>query len=47
VAADGAGDSRSVEDQHIERLVEQQLKAIEQRRSIGRNVDRGALGVSR
>jgi ATP-dependent exoDNAse (exonuclease V) alpha subunit len=43
VHADGADDNRSPEDQHIDRLVEQQLKAIQQRRSIDRSLDRGDL----
>jgi hypothetical protein len=43
VHADGAGDNSSAENQHIERLVEQQLRAIQQRRSI----DRGDLGIGR
>jgi hypothetical protein len=46
-AADGGGDHRSAEDQHIDRLVEQQLKASQQRRSIDRNLNRGDLGISR
>jgi hypothetical protein len=47
VHADGPGDNPSAEDQHIERLVEQQLRAIEQRRSIDRNLDRSELGIGR
>jgi hypothetical protein len=47
VHADGAGDDRSAEDQHIDRLVEQQLKAIQQRRSIDRNLNRSDHGISR
>jgi hypothetical protein len=47
VHADGAADNRSVEDQHIDRLVEQQLKAIQQRRSIDRNLNRSDLGIGR
>jgi hypothetical protein len=43
VHADGAGDNPSAEDRHIERLVEQQRRAIQHRRSI----DRGDLGISR
>ena len=45
-AADDGGDHRSAEDQHIERLVEQQLKAIRQRR-IDRNLDRSDYGIGR
>jgi hypothetical protein len=45
--ADGAGDDRSAEDERIDRLVEQQLRAIEQRRSIDRNLNRGDLGIGR
>jgi hypothetical protein len=41
--ANGAGDNPSAKDQHIDRLVEQQLKAIQQRRSIDRSLDRGGL----
>jgi conjugative relaxase-like TrwC/TraI family protein len=40
---DGADGDRSAEDQYIDRLVEQQLKAIQQRRS----ADRGGLGIGR
>jgi hypothetical protein len=47
VHADGAGDNPSAEDQHIDRLVEQQLRAIQQRRSTDRNHDRGDLGIGR
>jgi hypothetical protein len=47
LAADGAADNRSVEDQHIDRLVEQQLRAIQQRRSIDRNLNRSDLGIGR
>jgi hypothetical protein len=47
VHADGAGDNRSSEDQRIERLVEQQLQAIQQRRSIDRNLDRSDHGIGR
>jgi ATP-dependent exoDNAse (exonuclease V) alpha subunit len=46
VHADGAGDDRSAEGEYIERLVEQQLRAIEQRR-IDRNLDRSDLGIGR
>jgi ATP-dependent exoDNAse (exonuclease V) alpha subunit len=46
-AADGGGDHRSAKDQHADRLVEQQLKAIRQRRSIDRNLNRGGLGIGR
>ncbi len=46
VHADGAGDDRSAEGEYIERLVEQQLRAIEQR-SIDRNLDRSDLGIGR
>jgi hypothetical protein len=46
VHADGAGDDRSAEGEYIERLVEQQLRAIEQRR-IDRNLNRGDLGIGR
>ena len=46
VDADGAGDDRSAEGEYIERLVEQQLRAIEQRR-IDRNLDRSDLGIGR
>jgi hypothetical protein len=45
--ADDGCDNRSSEDQRIDRLVEQQLKAIQQRRSIDRNLDRGDLGIGR
>jgi hypothetical protein len=45
--ADRAGDKRSAEDQHIDRLVEQQLRAIQQRRSTDRNRDKSALSISR
>jgi ATP-dependent exoDNAse (exonuclease V) alpha subunit len=45
--ADGVGDNPSVEDQRIDRLVEQQLRAIQQRRSIDRNLDRSGLGIGR
>jgi conjugative relaxase-like TrwC/TraI family protein len=45
--ADGAGDNPSAQDQRIERLVEQQLKAIQQRRSIDRNLNRSDHGIGR
>jgi ATP-dependent exoDNAse (exonuclease V) alpha subunit len=45
--ADGAGDDPSAEDERIDRLVEQQLRAIEQRRSIDRTLNRGGLGIGR
>jgi hypothetical protein len=47
VHADGAGDNRSAEDEYIDRLVEQQLRAIRQRRSIDRNLNRDDLGIGR
>jgi hypothetical protein len=47
IHADGAGDDPSAEDRYIERLVEQQLRAIRQRRRIARNLDRGDLGIGR
>jgi hypothetical protein len=46
-AADGGGDHRSVEEHLIDRLVEQQLEAIRERRSIDRNLNRGDLGIGR
>jgi hypothetical protein len=46
-AADDGGDHRSAEDQHIDRLIEQQLRAIQQRRSIDRNLDRSDRGIGR
>jgi hypothetical protein len=45
--ADGAGDDRSAEGEYIDRLVEQQLRVIQQRRSIDRNLDRGDHGIGR
>jgi hypothetical protein len=47
IRAEGAGDDPSAEDERIDRLVEQQLRAIEQRRSIDRNLNRGDLGIGR
>jgi conjugative relaxase-like TrwC/TraI family protein len=46
VRADGAGDNSSAEDRHVDRLVEQQLRAIEQRR-IDRNLNRSDHGIGR
>ena len=46
-AAGVASDNRSAEDQHIDRLDEQQLRAIQQRRSIDRTLNRGGLGIGR
>jgi hypothetical protein len=47
VHADGVGDNPSAEDQRIDRLVEQQLRAIQGRRSTDRNLNRGDLGIGR
>jgi ATP-dependent exoDNAse (exonuclease V) alpha subunit len=47
VHADGADDNPSPEDQRIDRLIEQQLKAIRQRRSIDRNLNRNDHGIGR
>jgi ATP-dependent exoDNAse (exonuclease V) alpha subunit len=44
---DGAGDKRSAEKHLIDRLVEQQLRAIQQRRSIDRNLNRDDHGIGR
>ena len=41
-----AGDNRSAESEHIERLVGQQLRTIQQRR-IDRNLNRDDHGIGR
>ena len=44
---DSASDNRSTQDQHIDRLVEQQLRAIQLRRNINRNLNRHDHGIGR
>lgn len=44
---DSAGDNHSAEEHLIDRLVEQQLKAIQQRRNINRNLNRHHHGIGR
>jgi ATP-dependent exoDNAse (exonuclease V) alpha subunit len=44
---DRAGDNHNTQDQHIDRLVEQQLKAIQLRRNINQNLNRDDHSIGR